>query len=72
MLMKSEWFVFIWSKAIDNGEGALLDFLHVIGAMIGEFSKSSGCIFKNRSDKQTVDNNKIIQMDSTFLRFLRA
>ena len=71
MLMKSEWFVFIWSKAIDNGEGALLDFLHVTGEMIGEISKSSGCIFKCSYDKWTVHNNKIIRMHSTFLRFLR-
>ena len=72
MLMKSEWFVFIWSKGIDNGEGALLDFLHVTGEMIGEISKSSGCIFKCSSDKWTVHDNKIIRMHSTFLRFLRV
>ena len=52
-------------KGTDNGEGALLDFLHVIGETIGEISKYSGCILKHRSDVRTVDNNKIIQMDST-------
>ena len=30
-----------------------------------KISKSSGCIFKYRSDKLTVDENNIIRMDST-------
>ena len=38
--------IFARSIRIDNGEGTLLDFLHAIGEVIGEISKSSSCIFK--------------------------
>ena len=34
---------------------ALLDFLEVIGFIIGEISKRSCCIYEYRSDKRTVD-----------------
>ena len=43
----------------------LVDFLHVIGEVVGEIRKRSCSTFKYRSDKQTVDNNNIIWMDYT-------
>ena len=49
-------YVLVFSKGIDN----------VFGEIIGEISKSSGCIFKCRSDKRTVDKNKISRINYTF------